>query len=274
MRVAAPRFSSHTLDFLRKASRQKLADWLDRNRDGFEAHVRGPLQHLAGELARELRSNAPGYHFPLKGLGRIKRSEIKAREYGSHYKSYASFTITKPSKSRFDHNPSVFFMINSEDGEGDELLLAGGLYLPSSRQLKTLRERIAENAAPFEQLFRSAAFARSFPEGFSDERTATRPPRGFDQAHPKMRWLKLQGFFVWRSYRKREYSAADFPKLVARDARQILRLNELLDRALTGRWPEKTARNARGTALPAAPSATPPGFARVSEGLVLPQHDF
>lgn len=234
---STPRFTAETLAFLKKASQQKRADWFDKNSDAFLTHVREPLQHLARELAKKLQPLAPGYRFPSQGLGRIKRSAIRAQEYGSLYKHYVSFTITTPTKSRFDHNPSLYFMVNSDDEEGDEVLLAGGLYMPSSRQLKAIRERIAENAEPFEKLFKSKPFATRFPGGFSLERTATRPPRGFPKDHPKMTWLKLQGYFVWRSYKKKEYTSADFPKLVAKDAEQILRLNELLHRAIApGRW--------------------------------------
>lgn len=239
---STPRFTSESIAFLKKAGRQKREDWLDKHADEFLAHVREPLQNLAIELAKKLRPHAPGYRFPTKGLGRIKRNAIRAQEYGSLYKNYVSFTITTPAQSRFDHNPSLFFMINSDDDEGDEVLLAGGLYLPSSRQLKAIRERIAESAEPFEKLFKSKPFAASFPDGFSLERSATRPPRGFPKEHPKMEWLKLQGYFVWRSYRKKEYTSPDFPKLVAKDGEQILRLNELLHRAIApGKWSGATS---------------------------------
>jgi len=235
------RFSKQTLDFLKRASRQKKSDWLDRNREEFENLVRLPLQHLARKLATTLRPLAAGYHFPLKGLGRLKRSAIRVQEYGGgHFKSYVSFTITRPSKSRFDHNPSIYFMIDSDDDEGDEVLLAGGLYMPSSRQLRSIREKIADNPKPFEVLFKSKVFRASFPEGFSDERTATRPPRGFDPGHSHIHWLKLQGFFVWRSYSKKQYLSVEFPEIVLKDAKQILRLNELLEQAISMNWSDKT----------------------------------
>jgi uncharacterized protein (TIGR02453 family) len=232
----APQFSKQTLEFLKKASRQKKPDWLERNREAFESHVRFPLQNLSIDIAKRLRAEAPGYHFPKQGLGRLKRSAIRAQEYGSLYRSHVSFTATVPSKSRFDHNPSVFFMIDAEDGEGDEFLLAGGLYMPSSRQLRSIRESIAANPAPYEALFRSATFRAHFPHGFSLERTATRPPRGFDPSHSHLKWLKLQGYFVWKSYRAKEYASSNFSEIVAKDARQILRLNELLEKAISGRW--------------------------------------
>lgn len=153
-----------------------------------------------------------------------------------------SYTASRPSGSRFDHNPSIFFMINPGDEEGDTVLLAGGLYMPSSRQLRAIREAIAEDASAFDQLFASKSFRACFKGGFSDERISTRSPRGFDPNHPRMNWLRLQGFFVWSSYSKRDFSSAQFSDQVVTDAKQILRLNELLEDAIRGKLVQSTVK--------------------------------
>lgn len=101
--------------------------------------------------------------------------------------------------------------------------------------MRSIREAIAKDASAFDELFADKDFARCFPDGFSDERSATRPPRGFDPAHPRMKWLKLQAFFVWKSYSRKEFKSAAFADLVVRDWRQILRLNRLLEQAIAGR---------------------------------------
>jgi uncharacterized protein (TIGR02453 family) len=234
----APRFSKQTLDFIEKASRQKKPDWLDRHRDEYERHLLEPIQHLARTLKSELGSLANGYHFPQKGLARLKRSANKAEEYGSAFRGWVTYSAARPRKSRFEHNPNLFFLLQPEDEDGDDVLLAGGLYMPSSRQLRALREAVAHDASAFERLFATKEFAASFPGGFSDERISTRPPRGFDKEHPKMHWLKLQAFFVWKPYKRKDFASADFAKLVARDCRQILRMNELIDQAIAGRAPQ------------------------------------
>jgi hypothetical protein len=82
---------------------------------------------------------------------------------------------------------------------------------------------------------------------------ATRPLRGFDPNHSHIEWLKRQGFFVWRSYPKKIYTSAKFAEIAAKDARQILRLNELLDQAVAGRWPEKSGTIANPVKTKAAP---------------------
>jgi uncharacterized protein (TIGR02453 family) len=236
MKTSVPRFTRGTLPFLKKASRQKRADWLERNREDYEKHVLLPLQHLARSLKSELAPVATGYHFPQKGIGRLKRSANRALEYGAPFKDYVSYSATRPSESRFDHNPNLYFLMQVDDPDGDDVLVAGGLYVPSSRQVRSIREAIAADATPIDRLFASKDFAACFPGGFSDERKSSRPPRGFDPAHPRMDWLKLQSFFVWKPYKKREFVSQEFPRLLARDWKQILRLNELLTLAIQGRW--------------------------------------
>lgn len=230
------KFSLKTIDFLLKAGRQKRPDWLDRNRGEYEKLVLEPLQALARHLKKELGPVAPGYHFPLKGIGRLKRPAHRAAEYGGPFRSWLSYSVSTPRKSRFDHNPNLYFMIDPHDRK-DGVLCAGGLYMPSSRQLRAVREAIAEDASAFDRLFATRDFSRSFAGGFSREKTATRPPRGFDPKHPRMDWLKLQAYFVWRPYTRRELVSPKFPALVARDLRQILRLNVLLNQVLSGRVP-------------------------------------
>lgn len=232
-----PKFSVHTIPFLKKASRQKRADWLERNQDEYERVLRTPLAHLARSLAAEVGPLARDYHFPQKGIGRLKRPVRPGDERGRGiYKSWMSYSASRPRESRFEQNPNLFFLINSEDTK-DSVLVAGGLYLPSSKQLRAVREAVARDASAFDDLFATKEFSRCFPGGFSDERISSRPPRGFDPAHPRMSWLKLQAFFVWRPYSKREFTSADFPALVARDWKQIVRLNRLLEKAIQGNLP-------------------------------------
>jgi uncharacterized protein (TIGR02453 family) len=233
---SSPRFSKSSLEFIKKASSQKRADWLDKNREEYETLILLPLQNLARYLKTELETLAPGYHFPQKGIGRLKRPANKTAAGGTLFKNWISYSASLPSGSRFEHNPLLFFMMNPEDEEGDTVLVAAGLYMPSSRQLRAVREAIAEDAAPLDRLFATKAFQASFPDGFSDERTSSRVPRGFDPTHPRVQWLKFQSFFVWRSYSLRDFSSAGFAETVAKDWKQGLRLNQLLDQAIQGKW--------------------------------------
>ncbi|MGK5083954.1 DUF2461 family protein [Bdellovibrionota bacterium FG-1] len=234
MKTSVPCFSKKTLEFLTRASRQKNPTWLDKNREEYEETLLQPLQHLASTLKAALSSKAPGYHFPQKGIGRLKRPSNRVEKGGALYKNWLVYSASRPAESRFERNPSLVFVLEPSEGK-DSVLVAGGLYMPSSRQVRAIREAIAVDASAFEALFRSKAFSHCFPEGFSDERVSTRVPRGFDASHPHIDWIKLQAFFVWRSYSVREFSSPRFAKQMVIDCTQILRLNEFLDRAVAGR---------------------------------------
>jgi uncharacterized protein (TIGR02453 family) len=234
-KTSSPRFSKETLEFLNKAGRQKNPEWLARNQETYERVLLEPLKNLAQTLKDELSSQATGYHFPTKGIGRLRRPAHRVSERGgSLFKNWMAYSASRPAESRFEHNPNLFFLINPEDRD-DSVLVAGGLYIPSSRQVRTLRERISEDASAFERLFKDRKFSRHFPGGFSAERTSSRVPKGFAPDHPRMDWIKLQAFFVWHPYKMKEFSSSEFPQIVAEDWKQILRLNELLDQALAGR---------------------------------------
>lgn len=229
-----PRFSKQTIEFIKKAHRQKRLDWLDRNRAEYEKKLLLPLQRLARHLKSELGPLAPHYNFPQKGIGRMKGGDRV-------YKSWMSYSAARPRVSRFETNPNIFFLINTEDAK-DPVLIAGGLYMPSSRQLRALRETVARDASAFDALFATKNFARRFPGGFSLEKIATRVPRGFEPDHPRLNWIKLQAFFVWRPYTMKEFTSADFPQIVANDGEQIIRMNKLIETALQGRLPTQEPR--------------------------------
>ena len=234
-KARSPRFSKKTLEFLRKASRQKRPEWLDRHRAEYEEALLAPLTHLAEQLKERLGPLAPGYHFPQRGIGRIKRSAERAREEGRAFKGWVHYSAARPRKSRFETNPNLYFMIDGGDSE-HPVLSAGGLYMPSSAQVRAIREAIARDASAFDRLFASKEFRRAFPDGFCDDKISSRPARGYDREHPRMDWLRLQAFFVWRPYTMREFTSADFPQKVAADLKQVLRLNALLELAIEGKW--------------------------------------
>jgi len=234
-----PRFSKQTLEFLSRASRQRNPNWLKKNQEDYESLLLLPLRNLAQSLKAEVGGLAPSYHFPIKGIGRLRRPANRVSEWGGGlYKGWMAYSASRPSGSRFDHNPNLFFLIQPEDTQ-DSVLVAGGLYMPSSRQTRAVREAIAQDASAFDRLFADRTFSKHFPGGFSDERISSRAPRGFDPNHPRMEWLRLQAFFVWRSYKKSEFTSAKFPQIVAQDWKQILRLNELLEQAIQGTLPRK-----------------------------------
>ena len=225
-------FSEESLQFLKLAGEQTNANWLEENDIEYQRLIRGPLMELADSVKKELEPEAPGYHFPSRALGRIKKASHKVERDGAHFKDWVSFIVTRPSLSRFEKNPLLFFGLLPNDKSWQGVVVAGGLYMASSHQTRCVRQAISDDPEPFKKLFADKEFKRSFKNGFNPMAMAKNCPRGFDADHPDIDWIKLKTFFVSKNLKAKEFSSQDLAKNLANDFRQLLRLNEILDNAI------------------------------------------
>ena len=226
------KFSKQTLPFLTQAGQQTDPNWLEENQVDYEALVRQPFIDLAGRLKASLQPSVPECHFPTKGIGRIKKAANKVVSGGLCNKDWLSISISKPSESRFERNPHLFFGILHNIPPYMGVVVAGGLFMPSGPQLKKVRAAIAQDSRPFHDLFADPAFKARFKTNFSRDSVATRSPRGFEPDHPDMEWLKLKNFLVIKSLTNAEFTSTDLVSSVAEDFKQLIRLNRLVENAL------------------------------------------
>lgn len=227
------KFSNRTLPFLTEAGQQTNPNWLDENQAIYEAHVRGPFVDVAERLKTALQPIVPDYHFPIKGIGRIKKTANHIVSGGPCCKDWLSISISKPSPSRFERNPHLFFGILPNIPPYRGVVVAGGLFMPSGPQLKKVRNAIAQDAQAFHALFSDPAFKARFKSDFSREEVSSRPPRGVDPDHPDMVWLKLKRFLVVKKLSNTEFISQDLVPALVEDYKQLIRLNRLLEDALT-----------------------------------------
>ncbi len=232
------KFSKQTLDFLVKAGRQKKPDWLEKNSEQYEKVLRKPFIELAEKIKAALQPAAADYHFPSKGLARIKRPDFKVAGGEAQYKDWISMIATRPSKSRFESHPHLFFGLFPN--EEAAILIAGGLWQPTSQQTRLIREAISKDAGPFHELFADPPFKARFKKGFSMDHVSNRVPRGFPSDHEDLAWIQLKKFVVLKEVSVKDFSAKNFSESVIKDFKQALRLNQLLDRALKLDWPPRS----------------------------------
>lgn len=231
------RFSKSTLEFLKKAGQQKNPQWLEKNAEEYEKVLRRPFIELAEKIKATLKPLAPDYHFPSKGLARIKRPAFKVAGGQAQYKDWVSMIATRPAKSRFESNPHLFFGLFPN--EEASILIAGGLWQPTSQQARLVREAINKDSTPFHALFADRKFKARFKDGFYMEDTSERVPRGFAKDHEDIDWIKLKKFVVYKQISVKDFVSPQFSESVVKDFEQALRLNQLLDKALKLEWPPK-----------------------------------
>lgn len=230
------RFSQASIDFIEKASRQKKAEWLEKNRAEYEKVLVEPMRELIAAAAKELQPLAPGYRFPTRQHARLRRG---ADQSMGPFRDWVSVSVSRDSGSRYDSLPNLYFHI--ADGH-ENILSAGGLYVPSADQTKHIRKWIDQNPSDLEELLEDREFKKIF-KGLGDERVLKTKPRDYPLDHPKIEWLKLSAWYVWRPFAKKIFFSKEFKDVLIQDWKQILRLNRILDE-YTQSWPKTTSLDA------------------------------
>lgn len=237
MTIRTARFSKKTIEFITKASRQKKPEWLDRNRAEYEDVLVHPMRELMTYVAQTLRTKAPGYRFPTKNCARIRRNADRAKAQG-WYKNWIGASASRDSGSMYEDLPALYFHISKED-----IFSAGGIYMPSARQTKHIRAWIDQDPSQLEDLLKDKSFKKHFKE-LGNERMLKTKPRDYPIDHPKIEWLKLTGWYVWRPISQKELCSKEFPEILASDWAQALRLNSVLDKYIKT-WPAKASSSSR-----------------------------
>ena len=187
MPPAAPRFSAHTLKFLRGLKRNNRREWFQAHRDDYETHVRGPMTAVVERLAADFRSFAPELvASPKVSMYRIYR-DTRFSENKAPYKTHAAAVF--PTRGLAKHEGAgLYFHVSHED-----VWVGGGMYSPQPQQLHVVREHIAANLQQLRAIIESPAFTRRVTlEG----EKLTRVPRGFPKDHEAAEYLKFRHFIA------------------------------------------------------------------------------
>ena len=181
-------FTKKTLAFLRALKRHNDRDWFRSRKPQYEQHVRGPMIELLARLAADLPAFAPELiSDPRVSLYRIYRDTRFSED-------------KKPLKTHIGaHFPSKGFP--RHEGAGLYLEIApawvwigGGLYMPSSPDLRTIREHIAVSHRRLHRIVTMPSFRRAV--GTLDGEQLSRVPRGYVKDHPAQNYLRFKQFLA------------------------------------------------------------------------------
>ena len=185
-------FTPRALTFLRGLKRNNDRAWFAEHRDEYEREVRGPMVALVERLAIDLRRFAPDLvASPRVSLYRIYR-DTRFSENKSPFKTQVGASF--PQRDLPKHQGAGLYL---EFGPA-RTMIAGGIYMPQSSDLRALREHLAGNHARFRTLVESPAFKRAAGPVTGD--SLIRVPRGFPPDHPAAEYLKLRQFLFGRDY--------------------------------------------------------------------------
>jgi uncharacterized protein (TIGR02453 family) len=196
-----------TVKFLKALKFNNNKEWFDRNRAEY-TNLREDFYKLIEDIKFSSISFDKSFEFfnPRKVAYRINR-DIRFSKDKSPYKSEfgALFAANKQEKENGYH-----FHINSEG----QLGIGGGAYLPEKDTLIRIRRKIIEDPETFEEIIYNKEFNKTFG-GLSQEFTYKKIPPEFSDHYELGEYLKLKGFFAFKTFELDEYKNENIAEFIS-----------------------------------------------------------
>jgi uncharacterized protein (TIGR02453 family) len=211
------------LNFLKKLKKNNNKEWFDKNRPEYEA-LRKEFASTITELIAEIGKFEPEVRSlePKNVMFRINK-DIRFSKDKTPYKTNFGASISPGGKKT--GKGGYYFHV-----EPGEIFLAGGIYMPEPPILKNIRQEIDYNAADFRKILKNKDFKNYFGD-FWDEGKLVRPPKGYDENHPEIEYLKMKHFIVVHALTEKDLESSSFIKHAGKVFKALQPVNQFLNRA-------------------------------------------
>ena len=177
-----PGFSAEGMQFLADLKENNDREWFTPRKPIFDSELRAPMLQLVGEIHREMLNFAPQYvGDPAKCIFRIYRDTRFSKDK-TPYKDHIAAQMRRNDLPK--QGAGYYFGIVPGGIE-----VAGGLWMPEPDVLLAVRTHIAANHEGFRSLFPDPALM-----GDAYSESVSRPPKGFDPAHPAIDLIKRKHY--------------------------------------------------------------------------------
>jgi uncharacterized protein (TIGR02453 family) len=184
--------------------------WFEANKPRFQKSVQVPMSEFIMAMAPYLARVSRQFIADLRPNGgsmfRIYRDVRFARDKRP-YKEHAACHF-RHRLGRDVHAPGFYVHIAP-----DEVFYGAGLWMPEADILLRIRERIATKPKLWGKIVADKNFIRAF--GGIEGEQLSRPPRGFDQAHPFIEDIKRKSFVAGANSTIKTAQSAAFVEEVA-----------------------------------------------------------
>ncbi len=181
-------FSAEVLRFFRQLKRNNNREWFLAHKEIYEKEVKAPMVELVLALGAELQKFAPEMVTdPKRAIYRIYR-DIRFSHDKTPYKTHIA-AIFAPRGIPKHAGGGFYFHVSPQ-----ELLIAGGVYMPGPKELLEIRNHISIHRARLRKIIEDRQFKKHF--GALDGEKLSRIPKGFPADHPAADLLRHKQFLV------------------------------------------------------------------------------
>ena len=198
-------FGPDFFQFFTDIKQNNNREWFGANKQRYDHEVIVPILDFIEAIATPLEKVAPCFVANPKKHGgsmfRIYR-DVRFAKDKRPYKESAAIQFRHMS-GRDAHAPGFYVHL-----EPDNIRYGGGVWMPASAQIKSIRQSIARDEAGWSAVRNNKKLNAMFDELRGD--SLKRPPRGFDPDHPHIEDLKRKSFFLMHASSAGEAAKSEF----------------------------------------------------------------
>lgn len=220
-------FNRDFFAFFRELKANNDRAWFEANKPRFREDVQGPMSDFIAAMAPHLSKLSKNFVADPRPNGgsmfRIYR-DVRFSKDKRPYKEHAACQF-RHRLGRDVHAPGFYVHLAP-----DEVFFGGGLWMPDPDALAKIRQRIAERPAEWKKVVADKRFVQTF--GSIEGEQLSRPPKGFDPAHPFIADIRRKSFVAGVDSSAKAAQSAAFVEEVAQTFRALSPLIRFLCSAL------------------------------------------
>lgn len=211
-----------TMQFLKDLKKHNDREWFNANKEKFVAANENFIEFVQGlinQIAKFDKSVATIN--PKDAVFRIYRDTRFSKDK-TPYKTHFGASLMKNKNG----SGNAGYYIHMEPGGS---LLAGGVYMAETAQLKSIRQELSYNAASFNKIINDKIFKEHFE--IQGEKLKNVPP-GFDKADPMAEYLKHKAIYIVHKIDDKEVLSTDFAGYCAKMCKSMVPFNGFMNEAM------------------------------------------
>ena len=214
------------LKYLVKLNKNNTREWFEKNRNEYLS-LKEYFQLFISETIDSFASldTSIADVDAKKSLFRINR-DIRFSKDKTPYKTNFGASIKEGGKKAI----SAGYYIHIEPGKS---FLAGGIWLPEPPTLQLIRDAIDYDPEAIRNIVSTKKFTNYFKQLEGDR--LKNPPKGFDSENPAIDFLKLKSFLMVHNMKDDEVIKKDFKKYIMVIFKEMIPLNNYLNKAISYR---------------------------------------
>ena len=204
-------FPSDFFAFFRELKANNERPWFEANKQRYKDSVQAPMSDFIAAMQPRLAKISKHFIADPKPNGgsmfRIYR-DVRFAKDKRPYKEHAACHF-RHAGGRDVHAPGFYMHFGD-----DQVYFGGGMYMPDPPALAKIRDAIVSRPAAWKAMKADKAFAKTFG-GLGGDHVLSRPPRGYDPAHPLIEDIKRKSFFAMHHADLKLARTAKLPDVVA-----------------------------------------------------------